>query len=255
MYAVADLKLRGIGDGSSRFFLDRGLLSACARELLAKRSALLLELSHRCARSGKLVDLPDRGVSKFLSLTEDLLGFFACVFYDLFSGGVELFILLLEPLLESFGLAECFGGSFVLLFVLETARRKSFDNVVETLLFLGHVPACTFYQLFGKAELARDRKSVASSGYSDQEPVGGRKRCHIELTAGVADTGCGECVGLELSVMSGCHNVHPSFMQIREDRPRESRALRGIRSGSELVEEHKRTLVRIFEDRDDVLHV
>ena len=103
--------------------------------------------------------------------------------------------------------------------------------------------------------MLRNGKSVGPTGHADQQPIGRPQGLHIKLAAAVTDPGRIQRIGFQLRIMGGVGNVRSLLAQIFNDRHCQRRALDGIRTGAQLVDQHQGIFVRLSHNINNIHHV
>ena len=103
--------------------------------------------------------------------------------------------------------------------------------------------------------MLRNGKGVGPTGHADQQPIGRPQGLHIKLAAAVTDPGRIQRIGFQLRIMGGGGNVRSLLAQIFNDRHCQRRALDGIRTGAQLVDQHQGVFVRLSHNINNIHHV
>ena len=111
------------------------------------------------------------------------------------------------------------------------------------------------YDLRGYAQPLGYRKGVRLARYAYQQPVGGPECRHVELAGGVDHALRRRRVYLELRVVRRRSDDAAPFPRVLDDRYGQSRALRRVRSGAQLIEKNERIRATFIKYAHYVRHV
>ena len=250
----AQSDLRGLQAGRGRSFLLHGKLTVLLRDLISYLLPLLFQILHGSAGAGLLEDA-DGFVRRILGLLQDLAGLFVGLPEDLITGLVDALLLLLQPPFQRLDLPFIGFDLLLLLFNGHAALLQVGKQILKAFVLRADLGGGRFDDLLGKAKPPGNGEGVALSGYADEQPVGGPQGLHVKFAAGVFHKGGGKGVNLQLAVMGGRHGAHAPVVQVVQDGDGKGRALRGIGSGSQLVEEAEGVRVRVLQDGHDAGHV
>ena len=98
----------------------------------------------------------------------------------------------------------------------------------------------------GQAQPPGDGKGIGLAGDADQQPVSGAEGLHIELAGGVLHSRRGHGKGFQLCVVGGGSRFCPKRSDVLNNGDGQRRALHGVSTGSQLVEQDQTIPVRLL---------
>ena len=78
---------------------------------------------------------------------------------------------------------------------------------------------------------------------------------YVKFTAGIFYTRSGKCIDFQLTVMSRCHRADFPLVQVGQNGSCKCSSFGWIGSGAELIEQHKRVLIHVLQEGNDIGHM
>ena len=201
------------------------------------------------------VEILDGLVGHLLGLPQDGVGLVIGFLKDLFTLLLQTFLLLTELRLHALHFPAV-GLNLVLLFLDgPLARFQVGQQIFEGNVLLGQTHFRVLNDMLRQPQLSRDGKRVALSGNADEQVVGGAQAFYVKLAAGIFYAGRGQGKHLQFAVMGGGHGADVPVVEIRQDGDGQRRPLRRVRARPQLVKEHQRLFVHVFQEGNDIGHV
>ena len=102
--------------------------------------------------------------------------------------------------------------------------------------------------MLGQVQLAGDLQGIRLADVADVQPIPRLERLVVELDGGVLGPRVGQGVGLQVADVGRDDRSAADAVELVEDRPAQRRAVGGIGSGTELVEQDQRVRGGLAQD-------